>query len=276
MLTTTLSWFVQNGRSTGVAVAFVAFILLGFGLRPPEDLLQALAILLPSAEVAVFASVFAAVRDEGLTCLGPPSPPCSGAAPRSSPCGVSSRRRRRASKPMWPSACRRSTTARNDRRGFTLFLRKIKREAPPDRCGGLPPHLSCRPHSRAPRAADRIIRTTGQAAAPDGWRERPIMLDMLRRSASGFVGMAIIGILVIAFAVWGIADIFTGFTGDTVAEVGDQKIDSASYDREFRAELDRMSERLGQPLTREQGQRFGVDRLALSRLIGVASARASP
>lgn len=61
MLTTTLSWFVQNGRSTGVAVAFVAFILLGFGLRPPEDLLQALAILLPSAEVAVFASVFAAM-----------------------------------------------------------------------------------------------------------------------------------------------------------------------------------------------------------------------
>ncbi len=71
MLTTTLSWFVQNGRSTGVAVAFVAFILLGFGLRPPEDLSQALAILLPSAEVAVFASVFAAVRDEEPHMLGP-------------------------------------------------------------------------------------------------------------------------------------------------------------------------------------------------------------
>lgn len=70
MLTTTLSWFVQNGRSTGVAVAFVAFIVLGFGLRPPEDLLQALAILLPSAEVAVFASVFAAVRDEEPHMLG--------------------------------------------------------------------------------------------------------------------------------------------------------------------------------------------------------------
>lgn len=64
MLTLTLSWFVQNGRSTGVALAFVAFLLLGFGLHPPEDLLQALAILLPSAEVAVFVSVFAAVRDE--------------------------------------------------------------------------------------------------------------------------------------------------------------------------------------------------------------------
>ena len=97
------------------------------------------------------------------------------------------------------------------------------------------------------------------------------MLDSLRKTASGFVGMAIIGILVIAFAVWGIADIFTGFTGDSVAEVGDEEIDAASYDREFRAELDRMSERLGQPLTRDQAVRFGVDRLALSRLIGVAT-----
>ncbi|MBO6636140.1 hypothetical protein [Parvibaculum sp.] len=70
MLTTTLSWFAQNGRSSGVAVAFVAFLLIGFGLRPPEDLLQALAILLPSAEVAVFASVFAAVRDEEAHMLG--------------------------------------------------------------------------------------------------------------------------------------------------------------------------------------------------------------
>lgn len=97
------------------------------------------------------------------------------------------------------------------------------------------------------------------------------MLDTLRKSASGFVGMAIIGILVVAFAVWGIADIFTGFTGDTVAEVGDEKIDATTYDREFRAELSRMSERLGQPLTRDQAVRFGVDRLALSRLIGVAT-----
>lgn len=97
------------------------------------------------------------------------------------------------------------------------------------------------------------------------------MLDSLRKTASGIVGFAIIGILVIAFAVWGIADIFTGFSDDTVAEVGNQKIDSATFEREFRAEIDRMSERLGQPLTREQAVRFGADRMALSRLIAVIS-----
>lgn len=97
------------------------------------------------------------------------------------------------------------------------------------------------------------------------------MLDSLRKTASGIIGFAIVGILVIAFAVWGIADIFTGFSDDAVAEVGDQKIDSATFDREFRAEMDRMSERLGQPLTRDQALRFGADRMALSRLISVAS-----
>ncbi|MFN4355548.1 SurA N-terminal domain-containing protein [Parvibaculum sp.] len=97
------------------------------------------------------------------------------------------------------------------------------------------------------------------------------MLDSLRKTASGIVGFAIIGILVIAFAVWGIADIFTGFSDDTVAKVGDQKIDSATFEREFRMEIDRMSERLGQPLTREQAVRFGGDRMALSRLIAVVS-----
>ena len=97
------------------------------------------------------------------------------------------------------------------------------------------------------------------------------MLDSLRKTASGIVGFGIIGLLVIAFAVWGIADIFTGFSDDTVAEVGDQKIDAATFEREFRMEIDRLSERLGQPLTREQAVRFGGDRMALSRLVAVMS-----
>jgi peptidyl-prolyl cis-trans isomerase D len=97
------------------------------------------------------------------------------------------------------------------------------------------------------------------------------MLDSLRKTASGIVGFVIIGFLVIAFAVWGIADIFTGFSSNTVAEVGDEEIDSATFDREFRMEVTRFSERLGQPLTREQAIRFGVDRMTLSRLIAVAA-----
>ncbi|WP_339828699.1 SurA N-terminal domain-containing protein [uncultured Parvibaculum sp.] len=97
------------------------------------------------------------------------------------------------------------------------------------------------------------------------------MLDMLRKSASGFIGIAIIGLLVIAFALWGINDIFTGYGGDTVATVGDEKIDAVSYQRELRAEMDQFGQRLGQPVTLETARRFGIDRLALSRLMSLAA-----
>ena len=45
------------------------------------------------------------------------------------------------------------------------------------------------------------------------------MLDSLRKTASGIIGFAIVGILVIAFAVWGIADIFTGFSENVLIEI---------------------------------------------------------
>ena len=97
------------------------------------------------------------------------------------------------------------------------------------------------------------------------------MLDSLRSAASGILGKVIIGVLVIAFAVWGIADIFTGFAGDTVATVGDEEIDTTTYDREFRIEMDRAGQRIGTQLTPEQARAFGLSRSALSRLISIAA-----
>lgn len=97
------------------------------------------------------------------------------------------------------------------------------------------------------------------------------MLDSMRSAASGILGKVIIGVLVVAFAVWGIADIFTGFAGDSVAKVGDEEIDVQTFDREFRAEMGRYSQQLGMTLTPEQARSFGVDRAALSRLISVAA-----
>lgn len=97
------------------------------------------------------------------------------------------------------------------------------------------------------------------------------MLDSMRSAASGILGKVIIGVLVVAFAVWGIADIFTGFAGDSVAKVGDEEIDVQTFDREFRTEMNRYSQQLGMTLTPEQARSFGVDRAALSRLISVAA-----
>ena len=46
------------------------------------------------------------------------------------------------------------------------------------------------------------------------------MLDALRKGASGWVAQLFIAVLVISFAIWGVADVFRGFRADTVATVG--------------------------------------------------------
>ncbi|MBX3487800.1 MAG: SurA N-terminal domain-containing protein [Parvibaculum sp.] len=97
------------------------------------------------------------------------------------------------------------------------------------------------------------------------------MLDAMRRNASGWVAKVLIGLLVASFAVWGINDIFTGFGGDTVATVGDEKVDAIAFQRELRAEMNQFGQRLGQPVTLEMAQRFGIDRMALSRLMSLAA-----
>ena len=116
----------------------------------------------------------------------------------------------------------------------------------------------------------------GVAACPGLRQKGPrqkdrTMLDSLRRSASGWVAKLLIGLLAVSFAVWGIADIFSGFGGNTLAQVGDEEIDGVAFERELRAEMDRFSQRLGQPVTLDQARRFGIDRAALSRLISLAA-----
>ena len=55
------------------------------------------------------------------------------------------------------------------------------------------------------------------------------MLQFLRSRVSGFFGILLIAILVIAFGLWGIADTFTGFSNAEIASVGDQKIERTEY-----------------------------------------------
>ena len=50
------------------------------------------------------------------------------------------------------------------------------------------------------------------------------MLDALRRGSTGIVAKILLSLLIVSFAVWGIADVFTGYTRGAVATVGDAKI----------------------------------------------------
>jgi peptidyl-prolyl cis-trans isomerase D len=55
------------------------------------------------------------------------------------------------------------------------------------------------------------------------------MLDALRRGAVNWLAKILLGLLVIAFAIWGVADVFRGYGTGTVARVGSIEISTDEY-----------------------------------------------
>ncbi len=98
------------------------------------------------------------------------------------------------------------------------------------------------------------------------------MLDKLRQSTKGVLAYILIGLLVVAFAVWGIADIFTGGGDQPVATVGDIEISQADFDRSYRNQQRFYQDQLNRDLGSEELRALGIDRTVLARLINGALA----
>jgi peptidyl-prolyl cis-trans isomerase D len=98
------------------------------------------------------------------------------------------------------------------------------------------------------------------------------MLDTLRRGAASWIGKILVLIpLVIAFAIWGIADVFRGYGQGEIARVGKSEITVEEFQRAYRSQIDAVSRQFGRRLTPEQARAFGVERNALMQLVGGAA-----
>ncbi|WP_373236088.1 peptidylprolyl isomerase [Cohaesibacter celericrescens] len=97
------------------------------------------------------------------------------------------------------------------------------------------------------------------------------MMEIMRSMASGFVAKILMGLLVLSFAVWGIADIFTNFGQGAVATVGKTEIDARDYQSELILEVNALSNQLGQRLTTSQTAAFGLPNQVLGRMISEAT-----
>ena len=97
------------------------------------------------------------------------------------------------------------------------------------------------------------------------------MMEFMRSMASGIVAKLLMLLLVLSFAVWGIADVFGRFGQSTVATVGDTEIDARDYQSELLLEVNSLSSRLGQRLTAAQTQAFGLPNQVLGRMINEAT-----
>ena len=75
------------------------------------------------------------------------------------------------------------------------------------------------------------------------------------------------GILIVSFAIWGIADIFKGSTQTTLATVGSTDIPLEQFRQAYTDKLQQISRQVRRPLTPAQGRAFGLDRQLLQQTL---------
>jgi len=98
-----------------------------------------------------------------------------------------------------------------------------------------------------------------------------VALDTLRKGAGRTLGLILVGLLVVSFAIWGIADIFTGYGSQTLIRVGDTDINSQDYLRAQQDVLRSMSQQAGRSLSMQEARALGLETRVLERLVGGAA-----
>ncbi|MFO1067262.1 MAG: SurA N-terminal domain-containing protein [Geminicoccaceae bacterium] len=94
------------------------------------------------------------------------------------------------------------------------------------------------------------------------------MLDSFREHLTGWPVRIMLGLLIVAFAIWGIGDVLRGgFGGDAVVTVGDQEISSVQLRRAFDEDYRRLQEQAGGAIDRRQAVQLGVMQQSLQGLV---------
>jgi peptidyl-prolyl cis-trans isomerase D len=97
----------------------------------------------------------------------------------------------------------------------------------------------------------------------------------MRKASSNWLGkiiMAVVmGVLIISFGVWGIADIFRGFGQSTLAKIGRTEISTDQFRQLYTEKLQQIGRQFGRPLTTDQARAFGLDRQVLQQTIAEAA-----
>jgi peptidyl-prolyl cis-trans isomerase D len=97
------------------------------------------------------------------------------------------------------------------------------------------------------------------------------MLQQLRKGSKSIAAKAVLFVLVGAFALWGVADIFRGGADTVVADVGGTQISDVEYDLQLKNQIRLLSQQTKTDLTLEQARAMGVDRSVLESAINRAA-----
>lgn len=93
------------------------------------------------------------------------------------------------------------------------------------------------------------------------------MLQLLRRGVKTWVAKALLGLLILSFAVWGIGgEIFNFSLSTGVARVGETKITAERFIDAFQQRQNQLGQRTGEVVTVQTMRDLGVDQQIISRL----------
>ncbi|MEP9353417.1 SurA N-terminal domain-containing protein [Xanthobacter sp. KR7-65] len=98
-----------------------------------------------------------------------------------------------------------------------------------------------------------------------------MVLQTLRKGASGWIAKIFLVVLTLSFLVWGIADVFRGMGASAVASVGGTEISAQAFRQQYLDQLQQISRRAGRAITPEQARAFGLDRQILNQMIADAT-----
>ncbi len=100
-------------------------------------------------------------------------------------------------------------------------------------------------------------------------------MESLRNATQSRVGKAvmtvILGFIIVSFVFWGIADVFRGFSSNTVATVGGQTITVNAFGANFRRTVADYQQRAKTNLSAAQAHAMGIDRQVIDRMIADAA-----
>jgi len=78
------------------------------------------------------------------------------------------------------------------------------------------------------------------------------MLRGLRKASSSWLGQVVmatvVGFLIIAFGIWGIADVFRSSGRQTVATVGNVEISADQFRQAYNDQLQQLQRQVGRPI----------------------------
>ena len=101
------------------------------------------------------------------------------------------------------------------------------------------------------------------------------MLNFLRKNATGPLGIALIFLLVFAFSIWGVGDIFRGYNANILAQIGDREVNAQNYLFRFNREINRVSSDAQRLISTDEAKNAGLHYQVLDRIIVETSINAA-